>query len=165
MKKFNTLVFALISSLALILFAGVPAKAQLPDDSQQPKQMQLQRQARRLNLLQYLNLTPEQIQQIRAINQETRLNVREANQRLRQARRALDMAVYAETPNQAEVEQRTREFTEAQAQAVKLRVNVEFRIRQILTSEQLVRFRELRQRAGQGLRQRLQQRPQNRPLQ
>lgn len=160
MREFKNLFFAPMLLMVLVLFASVSANAQLPEEQQATKQTPLQQQAKRPNLMQYLNLTPEQIQQIRAINQETRLNTRQANMRQREARRALDMAVYAEVPNQAEVERRTREFTEAQAEAVKLRVQVEFRIRQVLTPEQLVRFRELRQRAGQTIRQRLQQRPQ-----
>jgi Spy/CpxP family protein refolding chaperone len=157
MKTFNLTVFAL---LLLILAVGYPARAQeVQDESVRPAQPVQQRQ-QRPNLLQFLNLTPEQIQQIRAINQETRQQSREANQRQRQARRALDEAIYADAPNQALVEQRTREFTEAQTEAVKLRAQVEFRIRQVLTPEQLVRFRELRLRAGQTLRQRFQQRRQ-----
>ncbi len=82
---------------------------------------------------------------MRYINLETRETTRAANQRQRQARRRLDAAIYADAPSRTEVEQRAREFAEAQSEAVKLRANVEFRVRQILTAEQLVRFRQLRQ--------------------
>lgn len=48
---------------------------------------------------------------------------------------ALDAAIYAENPSREEVERLTRELAEAQAESLKLRTDVEFRIRQTLTPE------------------------------
>ncbi|MEP6924719.1 MAG: periplasmic heavy metal sensor [Pyrinomonadaceae bacterium] len=160
-KKFTVPLFALFFSL--ILSAAVVVKAQgqqsQPDSAgrrqMQPSQNNDQQPANRPNLLQLLNLSPDQIQQMRAINQEMRETVRAANMRLRQARRALDTAVYADTPNQAEVDQRVRALTNAQAEAIKLRADVEFRIRQILTPDQLIRFRDLRRQFEQKVRRQL----------
>ncbi|MEO8041763.1 MAG: hypothetical protein ABI646_04040, partial [Acidobacteriota bacterium] len=51
----------------------------------------------RPNLLAELGLTREQIQQIRRMNQERRPVMMLAQHRLREANRALDMAIYANT--------------------------------------------------------------------
>ena len=139
--------------LVVILLAAGAVRAQeerAPEQTQSPRSrvaaaMAARQLAKRPGLLQLLNLSREQIQQIRQINLETRETVRAANQRQRQARRRLDVAIYHDAPSQTEVEQRTREFAEAQSEATKLRANVEFRVRQILTADQLVRFRQLRQ--------------------
>lgn len=108
---------------------------------------------RRPNLWRQLNLNSDQVQQIRLINQEMREDVRAAMIRYRQARRALDAAIYADALDQSEVEQRVRELTEAQTVALKIRTGIEFRIRQVLTPEQLTRFRALRQQFERELRQ------------
>jgi Spy/CpxP family protein refolding chaperone len=160
MKRINPSLFVLFS--ALILSAAVVARAQTQQTSQDraflqppPSQNSNHQPGKPASLLQLLNLTPEQLQQIRAVNQETRENVRAANMKLRQARRALDGAIYADAPNQSQVEQLARALGDAQTVATKVRAEVEFRIRQILTSEQLVRFRDLRRQFEQKLRDRL----------
>ncbi len=155
-KKFKPKVLVLIS--AMILSAAVTCAAQtqqLPTTGaiqQATPQNNNQASPKPANLLQLLNLSPDQLQQIRAINQEMRENVRAANTRLRDARRALDAAIYADLPNQAAVDDRAQELGEAQTEAIKARVAVEFRIRQILTAEQLVRFRDLRRQFEQKLK-------------
>lgn len=149
MKKFNALMIARIYLLALILLsiAAVQAQQPRPDGMKPPLPQDEPPPDKKPNLLQQLNLAPEQVQQLRRINQETREQIRAANQRQREARRALDAAIYAENPSREEVERLTRELSQAQAEMLKLRTGVEFRIRQILTPEQLARFRELRQNA------------------
>ena len=152
-NKFNSLVFVLI--LTVILSAAVAGRAQnqVPPAGALPPQSQTNQAATNpANLLQLLNLTPDQLQQIRSINQEMRENVRAANMRLREARRALDAAIYADVPNQATVDDRARELGEAQTAAIKARVGVEFRIRQLLTPEQLIRFRDLRRQFEQKIK-------------
>lgn len=101
-------------------------------------------QPKRPGLLGQLNLSREQIQQIRLINQENRRQMREANVRMREANLALDTAVYADTPDETEVQTRIKEFNEARAEVIRLRTNIEFSVRKILTAEQLVKFREIR---------------------
>lgn len=156
MKKLNFSMFALFFSLILSGTGAVCAQGQqsLEQDAAK-RQTPEQNSNQPSNFLQLLNLTPAQIQQIRAVNQETRENVRTANQRQREARRALDAAIYADTPNQAEVDERARELGEAQAEAIKRRAQVEFRIRQLLTAEQLIRFRDLRRQFEQKIRDQL----------
>ncbi|MDQ4120011.1 MAG: Spy/CpxP family protein refolding chaperone [Acidobacteriota bacterium] len=163
----NNLKFGFLLIFSLLFFAFPDfietAKAQEPSFPQPVAQGQ----RRGRQLIRLLNLSPEQIEQIRAINQETREQIRQAVQKQREARRALDLAIYADNPNAAEVEQRTRAFGEVQAEVSRLRARTEFRIRQVLTPEQLARFRELRRRSVETPMQQQQPAfappPQNRP--
>src|SRR5437867_9342780 len=93
-----------------------------------------------------LNLTPDQIQKIRGINADLKDQRQSANQRLRQAQRALAEAIESPTPNEAVIEQRSHEVADAQATTIRLRSLTEARILQVLTPEQRIRLREIRQR-------------------
>jgi len=93
-----------------------------------------------------LNLTDDQIQRIRAINFELKDERQAAGMKLRQAQRALAEAVESPTPNESLIEQRSREVAEAQASTIRLRSLTEARILQVLTPEQRVKLREMRQR-------------------
>jgi len=104
----------------------------------------------RPNLHKQLGLTPEQVQQIRRMNQARRPLLEEAGLRLREANRALDMAVYADTLNEDEVAARLKEFQLAQAEVAKLRFRGELELRKVLTPAQLIKFRELRERFGRN---------------
>jgi len=92
-----------------------------------------------------LGLTPDQIGSIRAIRRQNRLELQTARQRLAQARRALDEAIYSDDTNDALIEQRTREVGEAQTAEVRLRARTELGIRRVLTPQQLGTFRTIRQ--------------------
>lgn len=127
--------------LFLLTFAGIAAAQ---DDQDEPPPRENQRQERP-NLLRELDLTREQVQQIREINQTNRRELRAAQQKVGEARRNLDQAIYAEKADDANVQLKLREFQDAQADAARLRANIEFQIRKVLTPEQLIRFRELRQ--------------------
>jgi len=98
-------------------------------------------------LLKQLNLSPEQIAQVRAIQSENVPQARTLNQRLNQARRALDEAIYSDTVDEALIEQRARDVAYAQAALVRLRAQTELRVRRVLTPEQLQTFRQLHQQA------------------
>src|SRR5947209_8154629 len=97
------------------------------------------------SLLGQLNLSQEQIGQMRAIQGESVPQARELTRRLNQARRALDEAIYSDTVDESLIEQRARDVAEAQAALVRLRAQTELRIRRVLTPEQLHTFRDLRQ--------------------
>lgn len=103
-------------------------------------------------LLLELNLTTEQRSQLREIRVQSDEQARALSRRLNAARRALDDTIYADAVDEAVIEQRVREVSEAQAALVRLRAQTELRVRRVLTPEQLQSFRELRQRAR--LRQR-----------
>ncbi len=109
------------------------------------------------SLLSQLNLSAAQVAQMREIREQSVPQARELTRRLNQARRALDESIYSDTADDALVEQRAREVSEAQAALVRLRAQTELRVRRVLTPEQLQTFRDLRldARRQQRIRRRL----------
>ena len=83
---------------------------------------------------------------LRKTNMERRPLLIEAQAKVREANRSLDDAIYSDTVDEQLVKDRLRQAQLAQSEVIKLRFMNEFAIRQILTPEQLARFRELRQR-------------------
>ena len=140
---------------AFALFTPSPhaARAQTNAATQQQSAQQQEGAAAQANpndpvsLLGQLNLSQEQIGQMRAIQGESVPQARELTRRLNQARRALDEAIYSDTVDESLIEQRARDVAEAQAALVRLRAQTELRIRRVLTPEQLQTFRDLRQEA------------------
>jgi Spy/CpxP family protein refolding chaperone len=112
-----------------------------------------------------LNLTPDQVGRIRSILQEKKFERQSTGQRLRQAQRALDEAIYSDNATEAVIEQRAREVAEAQAAQIRLRAMTELNIRRVLTPEQLGTFRRIRQESMRANReQRLENGNPQRPL-
>src|SRR6185436_17750075 len=62
----------------------------------------------RPNLLAELGLSPEQVQQIRRMNQERRPTMMQAQRRMREANRSLDMAIYRDSVNDEEFQARLK---------------------------------------------------------
>ena len=149
MKKQTTARTALIAPATLLLLAviAMPARAQTQPQQSSPEPGQAQ--ANQINQVpdfaRELNLTPDQIQKIRAINLELKDQRQAANLRQRQAQQALDAAVESATPDEALIEQRSRELAEAHATTIRLRSLTEARILQVLTSEQRAKLREIRE--------------------
>lgn len=108
-------------------------------------------------LLEQLGLSREQIQQIRRINQEKQPLMREAQEKLREANRALDLAIYADTVNEEEVKNRLKDVQLAQAEVIRIRTMMEFEVRKVLTPEQLDKFRKLREEFARQMEERRQQ--------
>ncbi len=144
MKK----VFFIIFALLIFTFA---AFAQV-DETNQPNQ------PKRPKLMAELGLSPEQVQQIRKINQEQKPKMEMAQRKFRQARKALDDAVYAEEFSETDVQAKNKVVQIAQAEITKVKTETEVAIRKVLTPEQLVKFRELRIRLIQS------NAPKNRPI-
>lgn len=94
-----------------------------------------------------LNLTPEQFARIREIRRESEQERRALLRRLAAARRALDLALYADDSQEPRVQQLARELAEAQSAVTLHRAGVEWRIRSVLTPTQLSALREMRVRA------------------
>lgn len=69
-----------------------------------------------------------------------------AQLRFQEANRKLDESIYADQLNEAEVHERIGEVQRSQAELTRMRSISELMIRKILTPEQLVRFRRLRER-------------------
>lgn len=98
-----------------------------------------------------LGLTPEQLQQIREIRSQHEPEARALGRRVVQARRVLDEAIHSDEADEALIEQRAKELAEAQGEATRLRARVEWRIRRVLTREQLNTLRVIRQQAQRDL--------------
>ncbi len=139
---------ALVALAVTLLFsAALQARAQ--DDDPAPPRPESPPHRRRggdgVDLLQRLNLTPEQIDQIRGIRRTSESEGHALLRRVSAARRALDEAIYADQADEALVQERARELAEAQAAVTRMRAQVEWRIRNVLTPAQLSTLRELRQ--------------------
>jgi Spy/CpxP family protein refolding chaperone len=152
-KSFAAAFWFALSALLLFSFA-VPAPAQtdasaatLPQEDTAAPAQETDTPRNRGGLLSHLNLSPDQRAQIRAIRQQTDGEGRLLMQRIRQARRALDEAIYSGNADEAVVEERVRELVAAQAAAVRLRAFTEMKLRRVLTPEQLSVLRDLRQQA------------------
>ena len=148
MKSINYLKAFVLAIASLIAVNTVAAQDTRPADAPPPaEQRQAADQLRRDHgsLLHQLGLLDEQVQQIRKLNAEKRPLMGEAQRRLHEATRALDAAIYADQLNESDIELRLKETEHAQAELARLRYMNELAVRRILTQEQLVRFRELRQ--------------------
>jgi Spy/CpxP family protein refolding chaperone len=158
----------LVFPLMLLFSMFISARAQ-NTEPQSPAVIQSQTQTNQANdMLGPLNLTPDQVQKIRMINGELKDERQTAGQRLRLAQRALNDAIESPNPNEQLIEQRSKEFAEAQAHAIRLRSLTHARVLQVLTPEQRVKLRMMQQRnRGSVGRQRnqTQQPGVNRPLQ
>jgi Spy/CpxP family protein refolding chaperone len=142
MNMIRKTILSLVAATSIVIAAPPHASsAQQPQqpDSQQPPPVE--------DPIRELNLSPEQRERIRAIRQQLQAERALINQRLSETNEALDEALDADNPDQNLVEQRLRDFAAAQSAAVRLRVLSEVRIRRVLTPEQLITLRMLRQRA------------------
>lgn len=165
MKKRNltSLIFALFLTFA---FSNVKAQETPQTDVPNPNQA-----VRPFRIMQELGLTREQIQQIRRINQERKPIMQAAQKSWRQANRALDEAIYADNSTEEEIKELLKTAQLAQAELLKERSTTEYLIRKVLTPEQLVKFRSLREMIRQRVENRKNQNlqnnqnnPQERPL-
>ena len=103
------------------------------------------------NLQTELGLTPEQIQKWRALNQDLGPQELAGTQKVRQAKRALADAMESPSPNEEVIKQRAKELADAQSAMTQLQALRQARVLQMLTPEQRVKLREIRQR-NQALR-------------
>lgn len=144
MKKLltrQTAVIAMTLFIFLLTASASQALAQTVDEAAPVEDAQGNQDA---NWITALGLTPDQVARIRAIRQQNRVERQVTQQRLNQARRALDEAIYSDEASEALVEQWTREVAEAQAAEVRLRARTELGIRRVLTPAQLNTFRTIR---------------------
>lgn len=118
-----------------------------------PKLNQNQKaQVRRL-VMQAIGLTPDQHSRIRDIqlnHDDERIS---AGRRLRQARQALDRAVMSERFDEASVRKATDELVAAQAEKIRLETRIRTEVRNVLTSDQVIRFHEFERRYRRQLKQ------------
>jgi len=147
----NRLITVVNGLLVFGVFGLVTGAAQQPNAQNPSQQTQaVQNQVTQADqMLDPLNLTPDQIQKIRGINADLRDQRQAANLRLRLAQRSLAEAVESPTPNEQLIEQRSREVADAQEATIRLRSLTEARILQVLTPEQRVKLKEIRQQIRQ----------------
>jgi uncharacterized membrane protein len=91
-----------------------------------------------------LNLSPEQRQRIRTIFEENKTQRQSTNRRLREANLALTQALDAEPIDENAIDQRLNELAAAQAAQMRMRIQIELKIRRELSPEQLATWRRLR---------------------
>jgi len=97
------------------------------------------------DLFRELGLTKEQIDQIRALRSASRDEVSAAQKKLRETGKALDAAIYADLLDEQIIELRITERDQAQAEVSRLKTMNELELRKILTPEQLLKFRNIRE--------------------
>jgi len=137
-----------ISFVAILLFltvSGIAAQDQPPPDAARPDAA-TQPGPGRPNLLSELGLSRDQMQRLSRMNRDRKPKMEAAQKALRDAMTALDAAIYADSPSEATVAARLTDFQAAQAEISRIRFSSEFAVRQILTPDQLVKFRDLRRR-------------------
>lgn len=136
------IIFALL--ILMLTFSAVNAQTEdEPDD----------KPMNRNQILRELGLTDVQIRQFRMNNAESRKLLQAAQEKLRTAKRELDEAIYADTLDNAKIELKLRAFSAAQAEIARIRANTEVAQRNILTPEQLTRFREIRENFERRLKE------------
>lgn len=119
---------------------GVQEPALPPaDQAPRPGQILLTRVA----ILRLLQLSPEQWRRIREIRLHYAPQLLQLRQEVEERRDALREAIYGETLDSNRVEQHLREFLEKQGALIRLETQLEIEFRQILTPEQLAKFREI----------------------
>ena len=94
--------------------------------------------------IEQLRLTPEQRQKIRMIAQQTKDERQTTNRRVREANVALDQALDMNPTDENLIEQRVNELAAAHAAQLRMRIQMELRIRRELNPEQLATLRRLR---------------------
>jgi len=141
MKNFKVLNFIFISLVLVFSFSA--ARAQ-DENVLQDVENQNSSPAARPNLLRELDLSAEQIRQIRSINSAHQPRMRQAKRRLQAANLALDEAVYADVADESQIQSLVREVQAAQGEVIRNRINTETAVRRILSPQQLSRFRQLR---------------------
>jgi Spy/CpxP family protein refolding chaperone len=161
MKRDSKQNLTMTLSIACILLATCAtafAQTTQPQSLAEPLPSQAQNtQAAQAPDFRLLNLTPDQIQKIRAINFDLKDERQAANLKLRQAQRALAEAVESPTPDEALIAQRSRDVADAQATTIRLRSLTEARILQVLTPEQRVKLKEIREQNQALIRERNQE--------
>lgn len=131
----------------LFLFAMLfvlPVLAQ--DEPVSEPQRPVVNQDPRANMLRQLGLNRDQIQRLQRINRERKPTMDAAQEKLRNANQALDFAIYADEVSETDVQAKLKDVQLAQAEVFRIRFTNELAIRRLLTPEQLVRFRNMRQR-------------------
>jgi len=129
----------------IVAFAATGVIAQSATGSPE-KQRPSRSEHQERGLFRELGLTKEQNDKIREMLKTGREEVLNAQKKLREAGKALDAAIYADVLNEQMIELRITERDQAQAAVNRLKTMRELDLRKILTPEQLMKFREIREK-------------------
>jgi Spy/CpxP family protein refolding chaperone len=135
-----------ISLAVAFVLAGAVLSAQAQTTAPQPPiQDPAATQATKiLNPQTELNLTPDQIKQWRALNQELRQQEIDGRARVAQAKLAYTEALDAPNPNEELIKQRAKELADAQSAMTQLQALRQARTLQMLTPEQRIKLKEIK---------------------
>jgi Spy/CpxP family protein refolding chaperone len=154
-KKIMTKIKLILTLMILSLAASITVAQDgpPPNDFQEPPPGE-----RRDNLARELNLSEQQRLQIRQINRQRRPKMWEAQQNFRQAKDELDELIYSDTLDENAVKVKIQQLAQAQAEIFKIKTQSELAVRNVLTPEQLVKFRTIRSQIKQQQQRRQMQR-------
>ena len=149
--KTTDVLILLLTKIFILACALVSVQAQTSTQQPQTPDATETQTTQAPNLQTQLGLTPDQIQKWRALNQELRPQEVAGNLKVREAKRALSEAMEAPTPNEDLIKQRAKEFADAQSAMTQLQALRQTRVLQILTPDQRIKLKEIRER-NQALR-------------
>ncbi len=128
----------------IVAFTSICVSAQGQRPSSPPERQAQGQGSHNRDLFRDLGLTKEQIGQIIELRRSGREDFSAAQKKLREANKALDVAIYADVLDEQLIETRIAEQNNAQAELGRLKTMNELNLRKILTPEQLLKFREIR---------------------
>ena len=146
MKNSYSTIASTICLVILMIFGFSAANAQNAKPAEALPTPDAKQGAKRPELFRMLGLTQDQVVRIRRLNMARKPQIDAAQDRLKNAMMSLDRAIYADTLDETDFAAKLKEEQQAQAEVQRLRFAGELAVRKILTPEQLVRFRELRER-------------------
>src|SRR6185503_18589037 len=126
----------------------------LPPLGGEPKLNQAQKKAQlQRRVMQAIGLTPDQNSRIRDIHLSHDDERIAAGRRLRQARQALDRAVMSERYDESAVRRATEELASAQGDKIRLESRIRSEVRNVLTTDQVIRFHQFEREFRRQMRQ------------
>jgi Spy/CpxP family protein refolding chaperone len=112
------------------------------------------------DILQQLNLTPEQTRQVQEIRQRSMPKMQQTRQNLQQARQELDQLI-SSNASERQIQDKFRQVQSLKQEMATIRMENLLAIRAILTPEQRQQYNTLMQQRRQMRRQRYNRTPQN----
>jgi Spy/CpxP family protein refolding chaperone len=148
-----------IASLFIVLLSLAPlfatAQQRRPMHPQRAQMNQNQQPQQRFNrMIQVLNLTEEQQEQMQAIRQKGWSQNQPLRNQMQIHRAELQALIQTEQPNLKTINQKIEEMAELRTQLHKNRVSHQLEMRSILTDEQRIAFDQLHQNRNKRLKNR-----------
>lgn len=151
-----------ISLILLLLVCLLSADTALGFAQQYNPQQQQQQDARRQQMMERFGVTPEQMQQFKAIREGARAEAQALQQQIRQKRQALMQYVQSPDANEAQAMAMNRELNAMTARVGELRIQTVFRMKEVMTPEQFDQFVRQREQARGRIMDQMQGRMQQR---